>query len=115
MAQSDLNSMPEGKRQAAPAVTAEANVANLGQSIVDTAAKAAAAAAGVKNAAFIGYDAALDAYSARVDVESLAHKNARNIPADFADADFMRKYDADAEDHGSSGVESFQQSFSTDY
>lgn len=110
MAQSDLDNMPEGNRQSAAPVTAEAAMGEIGgESIVDIEAKAAATAAGVKYAAFRNYDAALDAYAARVDIEDLAHKNARNIPSDFADADFMRRFDADAEDHGSSGVESFQQ------
>lgn len=93
MAQSDLNAMQTGNRQAADPVEAEDNLVGFGESIVDTAAKAAAAAAGVRYAAFINYDVALDAYAARDDVEDLAHKNARDMPEDFADASFMRTVD----------------------
>ena len=90
MAQSDLDTMPTGKRQAAAAVTAENGLVGFGESVVDTGAKARAAAAGVRYAAFINYDVALDAYAARADVESLARKNARDNPNDFKDASFMR-------------------------
>jgi hypothetical protein len=93
MAQSDLDSMPTGTRQAADPVEAGDQLEGFGESIVDTEAKQAAADAGVLFAAFINYDVALDAYAARGDVEDLAHKNARNIPEDFADASFMRTVD----------------------
>jgi len=102
MAQSDLDNMKTGKRQAADAVTAAENLNGYGESINDVANREAAQAAGVRDAAYIDYDVALDAYAARPDVEDLAHKNARDIPTDFADADFMRRVDADAQDHGSS-------------
>lgn len=103
MAQADLDAMQTGTRQSAPAVTAAENLEGFGEELVDVNAREAAEAAGVRHAAFIDYDVALDAYAARPDVEDLAHKNARNHPADFADADFMRSVDADALDHGSSG------------
>jgi hypothetical protein len=90
MAQSDLDSMQTGTRQAADPVEAGDQLEGFGESIVDTDAKARAAAEGVRYAAFIDYDVALDKYADRGDVEDLAHKNARNIPSDFADADFMR-------------------------
>lgn len=95
MAQSDLDSMQTGDRQEAAAVEAEDQLVGYGEEIVDTNAKAAAAAAGVRFAAFINYDVALDAYAARGDVEDLAHKNARNNPDDFADASFMRTVDGE--------------------
>lgn len=63
----------------------------------DTDARAAAYAANVSNAAFIGYAAALAAYEARADIETLADRRARsNASADSAQ-DFMRArvYNAD--------------------
>lgn len=90
MAVEDLDAFVQGNRQAADAVTAPQQLEDFGESLVDIRAKEAAAAAGVKYAAFINYDGALDAYAARTDIEDLAHKNARNHPADFADANFMR-------------------------
>lgn len=95
MAQEDLDAMQTGTRQAAPPVEAGDNLVGYGESIVDTEAAAAAEAAGVRYAAFINYDVALDAYAARDDVEDLAHKNARNAPDDFADASFMRTVDGE--------------------
>lgn len=92
MAQADLDAMPVAKEGEAPK-TAQDNVADLGESIVDTSAAERAAAEGVRSAAYINYDVALDAYAAREDVEDLAHKNARDIPGDFADASFMRTTD----------------------
>jgi hypothetical protein len=91
MAQSDLDSMVVVKTDAP--VTAEDNLVGYGESANDIENAAAAAAAGVKSAAFINYDVALDAYAARADVEDLAHKNARDMPTDFADASFMRTVD----------------------
>jgi len=91
MAQSDLDSMVVVKTD--DATTASEQLANFGEEINDTEAKAAAAAAGVRYAAFINYDVALDRYAARDDIEDLAHKNARDMPADFADASFMRTVD----------------------
>jgi hypothetical protein len=102
MAQTDLDALQTGTRQAAAPVEAADQLEGFGESIVDVEAKQAAEDAGVRYAAFINYDAALDSYAARGDVEDLAHKNARNAPDDFADADFMRSVDADALDHGSS-------------
>lgn len=95
MAQEDLDAMQTGVRQAADPVEAEEQLEGYGESIVDTEAKAAAEAAGVRYAAFINYDVALDAYAARDDVEDLAHKNARDNPQDFADASFMRTVDGE--------------------
>lgn len=96
MGQADLDAMQTGVRQAADPVEAEDNLVGYGEQINDVENAAAAAAAGVKNAAFINYDVALDAYAARDDVEDLAHKNARNHPDDFADASFMRTVDGEA-------------------
>lgn len=90
MAQEDLDTMPVAEK---PVVTAEDNLVGYGESVNDTENRAAAQAAGVIDAAYINYDVALDAYAARPDVEDLTHKNARNHPADFADASFMRTVD----------------------
>jgi hypothetical protein len=93
MAQSDLNTMQTGTRQNAAPVEADDNLVGFGESPNDVANKQAAADAGVLRASFINYDVALDAYAARGDVEDLSQKNARNNPADFADASFMRTDD----------------------
>lgn len=100
MAQADLDSMQTGTRQAAAPVEAEDNLVGYGEQVNDVENAAAAAAAGVKNAAFINYDVALDAYAARDDVESLERKAARNgvapeAAADFADGSFMRTVDGE--------------------
>lgn len=104
MAQADLDAMPAADRKefraggvgADGAITAEDNLIGFGESVNDTENRAAAEAAGVIDAAYINYDVALDAYAARPDVEDLARKNARDIPADFADASFMRTVDGNA-------------------
>lgn len=63
----------------------------------DTEAAAAALAAHVTNAAYVGYSAALNAHQARADIETLADRRAREISTTFAAADFMRAqvYNAD--------------------
>lgn len=63
----------------------------------DTEAREAAATAGVSNAAFIGYEAALNTHQARPDIETLADRRAREYGDTFADGDFMRQaaYNAD--------------------
>lgn len=95
MAQSDLDSMAIAKENEAPK-TASQQLEGLGEDINDVAAAQAAADAGVIRASFINYDVALDNYAARDDVEDLAHKNARDMPSDFADASFMRTADGQA-------------------
>ena len=100
MAQEDLDAMVVGGRGTAK--TAEDNLAGLGPEVNDVENAAAAEAAGVLRASFINYDVALEAYEARSDVEELANKNARDMPADFAEAGFMRQVGADDIDHGSS-------------
>lgn len=92
MAQTDLDNMAVAKDNE-PARTAYDNINDWdGEGHVDleTVNRQLAADAGVRHAAFINYDVALDAYAARPDIEDLAHKNARDMPADFADASFMR-------------------------
>ena len=63
----------------------------------DTEAAAAAEAAGVSQAAYIGYAAALNAYQARSDIETLADRRRRENGTTFAEGDFMRQaaYNAD--------------------
>jgi hypothetical protein len=79
------------------ALTAGERVAQPNYDNPDTEAKTAADTAGVSNAAFIGYAAALATYEARADIETLADRRARENASDFADQDFMRAnaYDAD--------------------
>lgn len=103
MAQSDLDNMPTGKRQAADPVEAgdqfdpskNGGHYESAEAPNDKENREAAAAAGVKDAAFINYDVALDAYASRGDVESLQRKNARDMPADFGAASFMRTDDGE--------------------
>lgn len=99
MAQSDLDSMEVVKTD--DPRTAYDNISEWGESPNDVENRAAAAAAGVKDAAYIDYDVALENYESRPDIEDLARKNSRNNPVDFADAEFMRSVDADAIDGGS--------------
>lgn len=87
MAESDVNSMPADNREPK---TASENLVGFGESFTDVENKAAAEAAGVLDAAYIDYDEALSTYAGRDDIEDLAHKNARNAPDEFSDADFMR-------------------------
>jgi hypothetical protein len=63
----------------------------------DTETQAAAATAGVSNAAYIDYEAALNAHQARSDIETLADRRAREYGDTFADGAFMRQnaYNAD--------------------
>lgn len=63
----------------------------------DADAKDFADGAGVSQAAYANYDAALTAHESRADIESLADRRAREYGSDFADADFMRQaaYNAD--------------------
>lgn len=91
MAQADLDSMVVVKTD--DPKTATDQLEGFGDSPNDVENKQAAADAGVLNAAYIRYDVALDAYAARDDIEDLQHKNARDIPADFAEASFMRTVD----------------------
>lgn len=92
MAQADLDAMPVAEK---PVVTAADNLVGYGESVNDVENAAAAAAAGVIDAAYINYDVALDAYASRDDIESLDRKNKRDAPADFADASFMRTDDGE--------------------
>lgn len=88
MAQEDLDNMPVVKTDAPR--TAYDNIAEWNESPNDVENRAAAEAAGVKDASFIGYEDALRDYEARADVEPLAEKNARDMPTEFEDAAFMR-------------------------
>lgn len=87
MAQSDLDDYVE---DTTPAKTAQDNIAPYGPNVVDEAAKDAADAAGVRRAAFIDYEEALQNYTDREDIESLAAYNARTYPETFGDADYLR-------------------------
>lgn len=76
-------------------VTARDKVSETVYDNPDTDAKAAADAANVSNAAFIGYAAALNTHQSREDIESLADRRARTQGDAFADADFMRREASD--------------------
>lgn len=94
MAQEDLDTMAVAKTDAPK--TAYDNIGEWVEQPNDVENREAAAAAGVKDASFIGYEEALEDYEARVDVEDLAHKAARNgvapdAAATFADGAFMRQ------------------------
>lgn len=93
MAQADLDAMPVAEK---PVVTAANNLVGYGESANDAENRVAAAAAGVYDAAYIGYDLALEAYEARSDIEDLTTKQTRNAPADFASTDFQRTVANDA-------------------
>ena len=47
--------------------------------------------AGVKDAAFIDYDVALEAHEAREDIETLASRRAREYGTDYNAGEFMRE------------------------
>lgn len=94
MAAEDLQTMPAATNKAVR--TAGENLTSFdGEGHVDleTVNRNLAAEAGVKHAAFIDYDEALALHASRDDIEDLAHKNARDMPATFADAAFMRRTD----------------------
>ena len=101
MAQTDLDSMVVVKTDEPKTAAEQLN--GFGESANDVENLQAAKDANVQHAGFINYDTALDKYAARPDIEDLAHKNARNMPDDFADQDFMRARNADILDHGGSG------------
>lgn len=94
MASTDYNvadRKPESADGAFP-VTAQDKVGFVtGYANPDTDAKAAAAAANVSNAAFIGYAAALATYEARADIETLADRRARSNATTDSAQDFMRR------------------------
>lgn len=82
-----MATMPDNERAAK---TAQEVVGQYGPDGLDAENKAAADAAGVRTAAFIDYDVALDNYTARDDVESLAARASRERPNAFSDADWVR-------------------------
>ncbi len=91
MAAEDLENMVVSRTEAPR--TAEDNLTSFdgeGHFDLETANREAAAAAGVRDVAYINYDVALSRHAARPDIEDLAHKNARDMPADFSSAAFMR-------------------------
>ncbi len=98
MAAEDLANYKQDTREA---LTAQEAIDWHGPLQSDLDNDAAAEAAGVKDAAFINYAEALEAYEARPDIESLANRRARDFPVDFDDASFMRETGYGA---GSSGI-----------
>lgn len=92
MASSDYNvadRTPDSGDHAFP-VTAADRLSVTTQVNPDDDAKAAALAAHVTNAAFIGYAAALASYEARADIETLADRRARSQATTDSAQDFMR-------------------------
>lgn len=61
-----------------------------GSTNVDADAAARADTANVRHVSFIQYAAALTNYESRDDVESLAHRRAREASTTFAGTDFVR-------------------------
>jgi hypothetical protein len=98
MAKEDLDAMVVVKTD--DPKNAADQLVGYGESANDVENAQKAKDANVQHAGFIGYDEALSRYAARPDMEDLAHKNARDMPAEFSDQDFMRAIDADAQDHG---------------
>ena len=91
MAANDLDTMVISRTEA-PRTAADNldSFDGVGHVSLEDANRAAAAAANVRDVAFINYDVALAAHAARDDIEDLAHKNARDMPVDFSSAAFMR-------------------------
>jgi hypothetical protein len=85
----ELGTPEEYVGKTAPAVAAGVS----GQNIVDDEAKERAAEAGVTDAAYVDYESALGNYEARVDVETLAERRARENGITFDDGAFVRKND----------------------
>ena len=71
-------------------VVADLDPATWGGTDVDADAKARADAANVRHVSFISYAEALTNYESRDDVETLAHRRARDIGDQFSDTDFVR-------------------------
>lgn len=72
-------------------VTALGRVSETVNETPDEENKAEAAAANVKDAAYIGYADALEAHQSREDIETLAARRAREYGADFDAGEFMRQ------------------------
>lgn len=70
--------------------TASEVVAAYPQDTVSADAKARADAANVRRPEYIDYDAALTNYESRDDIETLAHRRAREAGDQFSDTDFVR-------------------------
>lgn len=64
--------------------------ATWGGSDVDADARSRADAANVRHVSFIQYAQALANYESRDDVETLAHRRARDVGTTFAATDFVR-------------------------
>lgn len=103
MTLSDANNISQKGEGASPAdhaKTAFDNIAEFEGDGLDAYNADVAANAGVKDAAFINYAAAMEAYEARDDVEPLAERRARDNGDDFDAAAFMRE----VEDGGTSSA-----------
>jgi hypothetical protein len=72
-------------------VTAEEALAPTVDHSVDQEAAERAEKDGVIAAAYVDYEKAMENYEGRSDVETLAHRRAREVGASFEDAAFRRK------------------------
>jgi hypothetical protein len=61
-----------------------------GDPVLEDEAKAAAAAANVSHFSYVNYDAQMTNYESRSDIETLAHRRAREAGDQFSDTDFTR-------------------------
>jgi hypothetical protein len=77
--------------------SAKSNLANQpgGDPTLEEEAVAAADAANVRHFSYINYDAQMTNYESRSDVETLAHRRAREAGDQFSDTDFTRAEDYD--------------------
>jgi len=71
-------------------VVQDLNPTTWGGTDADVDAAARADTANVRHVSFISYAAALTNYESRSDVESLAHRRARDVGTTFAATDFVR-------------------------
>lgn len=90
MAKNDYSVAERAEWQDGP-VTALGRVNETVSETPDAANRAEADATGLKDAAYIDYDVALDLHQSREDIETLQSKQTRNAPADFAAAEYMRE------------------------
>ena len=95
MAKEDYNVADRQPESGAFPVTAKDKVDETVYVTPDTEAAAAADTANVRNAAYINYATALNAYAAREDIESLADRRKRESGTTFAETDFMRHEPSD--------------------
>ena len=98
MAAGDYNVADRNGFQGTDVVTANEKAQETVQATPDAETAAAAAAAGVRSAAFVGYAAALEAHANREDIEGMESRVRRDTGiagAAFANQDHMRRVPSD--------------------